>query len=167
MNNYPKNNTTSSHLPNRNQEALMMDIWHKLLDMEEREKRRRIGAWIKTVLIIGLIAVILILALPKIQSLIADYQAISQTVQALTTAADSLNPEDIQKAVDFISGVDYEQLMSLSEVLESLDAADLQNQISQVTSMIDKIGELNLDALVYNVNLISEKLQPLINLLSR
>ena len=147
--------------------SLLRDISSRLEKMEKRERRRRIRNVIVAILLLAAITVLAIFMFPKVQEFMAQYEAVTLKVQEVSAVLESLEVEKIQGAADFIGSIDYDKMMELSNVLESLDAEKLQKQLEDVTSMIDKLGELDLENLVSSINTIVEKLQPFMNLFKK
>jgi len=71
--------------------------------------------------------------------------------------------QKLQDAAAFVGSVDYAKLMELGDMLETMDTGELKAQIEQISTLVNQLGELNTEALVDNINLIIEKLQPVLN----
>lgn len=146
---------------------LLLEMHEKLAEMEKSRKRRAVTGWVIAIAVIAVIAALLVIFIPKYQAFRAQYDAVAQTVQQLNTVLDSVDLEGLTSAADFLSGVDYQKLQELSSLLSTMDTAKLTEQLDEVTGLIDQLGELNTEALVSNINLIIEKLQPIMSWLGR
>ena len=146
---------------------LLLEMHEKLAEMEKSRKRRAVTGWVIAIAVIAVIAALLVIFIPKYQAFRAQYDAVAQTVQQLNTVLDSVDLEGLTSAADFLSGVDYQKLQELSSLLSTMNTAKLTEQLDEVTGLIDQLGELNTEALVSNINLIIEKLQPIMSWLGR
>jgi len=147
----------------KTERELLLDVQLRLQEMEKRQKRRGIIGWVAAVAIVLILAAALLFMLPKYQAFKAQYDAVSTTVQQLDTALEGIDLEGLTSAAEFLSSVNYEKLQELSVMLETMDTGKLSEQLESVTDLIDQLGELNTEALVSNINLIIEKLQPIMN----
>lgn len=154
-------------LSEKTDRELLLEMHERLADMEKRQKRRGVAAWIIAVAVIVAAALLLMVFIPRYQAFKAQYDAVAQTVQQVNTALENVDLEGLAQAADFLSSIDYTRLQELSALLETMDTAKLSQQLDEVTGLIDQLGELNTEALVSNINLIIEKLQPIMNWLGR
>lgn len=151
----------------KTERELLLEMHDKLAAVEKRQKRRGLTVWIVAVALVAAIALLLAIFIPRYQAFKAQYDAVSQTVQQVNTALESVDLEGLTSAAEFLSSVDYAKLQELSTMLESLDTEKLTGQIDEVTGLIDQLGELNTEALVSSINTIVEKLKPLMSWLGR
>lgn len=154
-------------LSEKTDRELLLEMHEKLAEMEKGRKRRAVAGWLIAVAALALIAALLVIFVPKYQAFRSQYDAVAQAVQQVNTALENVDLEGLTNAADFLSSVDYQKLQELSSLLNTMDTANLTEQLEQVTSLIDQLGELNTEALVSNINLIIEKLQPLMSWLGR
>lgn len=146
---------------------LLEEMSGRLEKMEKRAKRRSIIGWIAAVLVLALAAVLVLSFIPRYQALKAQYDTVADTVQQLSGVISTIDIETLQSAADFVGSVDYEKLQQLGDVLAAIDTEELKTQMEEISDLMNKLGELNTDQLVDNINLIIEKLQPFMNLFKR
>ena len=154
-------------LSEKTDRELLLEMHEKLADIEKSHKRRAVTGWVIAIAAIALIAALLVIFVPKYQAFKAQYDALSQTVQQVNSALDNVDLDGLTQAAEFLSSVDYQKLQELSTLLNTMDASKLTEQLDEVTGLIDQLGELNTEALVSNINLIIEKLQPIMSWLGR
>ena len=151
----------------KTERELLLEMHDKLADIEKRQKRRGVTAWVVAVALAIVIALMVAVFLPRYQAFKAQYDAVSQTVQQVNTALESVDLEGLTSAAEFLSSVDYTKLQELSSLLDTMDTEKLTEQMDEVASLIDQLGELNTEALVSSINTIIEKLQPIMSWLGR
>lgn len=149
--------------PQKTDRELLEDMQERIVKMEKRSRRRAIFAWGLTLILIFAAILTAISLYPQMQAMRAQYDAVAETMQQLNTVVSSMDIQKLQDAADFIGNVDYAKLMELSDMLETLDTAELKTQIDEISALVDELSELNTEALVDNINLIVEKLQPVLN----
>lgn len=149
--------------PQKSDRELLEDMQQRIIKIEKRARRNAIFAWgLTLLLLLGLVLTVVSLV-PQINVMKAQYDSVMETVQQMGNIVTSIDIQKLQDAADFIGSVDYEKLMELSDMLETLDAQQLKVQIDEIRTLVEKLGELNTEALVDNINLIIEKIQPVLN----
>jgi len=149
--------------PQKSDRELLEDMQQRIIKIEKHARRNAIFAWgLALLLLLGLVLTVVSLV-PQINVMKAQYDSVMETVQQMGNIVTSVDIQKLQDAADFVGSVDYEKLMELSDMLETLDAQQLKAQIDEITALVDKLGELNTEALVDNINLIIEKIQPVLN----
>lgn len=154
-------------LSEKTDRELLLEMSEKLADIEKRQKRRGVAAWVIGVALALVVALLLLIFVPRYQAFKAQYDAVSATVQEVNTVLENIDLEGLTSAAEFLSGIDYEKLTELSTLLDDMDPETISEQLAEVTELIDQLGELNTEALVSNINLIIEKIQPLMSWLGR
>lgn len=142
---------------------LLLEMHEKLDQIEKRQKRRAVFTTVAVSVLIIALAICVILMLPGYQAFKAQYDAVAQTVQQINETIKGIDLAGLTSAADFLAGIDYNKLAELSALLDEMDAETLSQQLNEVTNLIDQLGKLNTEALVENINLIIEKLQPVMN----
>lgn len=154
-------------LSEKTEREILLEVNEKLDRIEARQKRRGTALWIAAVAVVLVIAVLLMLFVPRYLAFKAQYDAVAETVQQLKAVLEGIDLSGLTNAAGFLSSVDYGKLQELAGLLEKLDTGKLAEQLDEVTALIDQLGELNTEALVTSINTIIEKLQPLMNWLGR
>ena len=149
--------------PQKTDRELLEELQERMISMEKRAQRRSILAWTLVLVLIVSAAVTAISLYPRYQAMIAQQQAVSAMVQQLDSVIGSIDVQKLQDAAAFVGSVDYAKLMELGDMLETMDTGELKAQIEQISTLVNQLGELNTEALVDNINLIIEKLQPVLN----
>lgn len=149
--------------PQKTDRELLEELQERMISMEKRAQRRSILAWTLVLVLIVAAAVTAISLYPRYQAMKAQQQAVSAMVQQLDSVIDSIDVQKLQDAAAFVGSVDYAKLMELGDMLETMDTGELKAQIEQISILVNQLGELNTEALVDNINLIIEKLQPVLN----
>ncbi|MBQ8216679.1 MAG: hypothetical protein IJZ91_01840 [Oscillospiraceae bacterium] len=149
--------------PQKTDRELLEELQERMISMEKRAQRRSILAWMLVLVLIVAAAVTAISLYPRYQAMKAQQQAVSAMVQQLDSVIGSIDVQKLQDAADFVGSVDYAKLMELGDMLETMDTGELKAQIEQISTLVNQLGELNTEALVDNINLIIEKLQPVLN----
>ena len=149
--------------PQKTDRELLEELQEHMISMEKRAQRRSILAWTLVLVLIVAAAVTAISLYPRYQAMKAQQQAVSAMVQQLDSVIGSIDVQKLQDAAAFVGSVDYAKLMELGDMLETMDTGELKAQIEQISTLVNQLGELNTEALVDNINLIIEKLQPVLN----
>ena len=149
--------------PQKTDRELLEELQEHMISMEKRAQRRSILAWTLVLVLIVAAAVAAISLYPRYQAMKAQQQAVSAMVQQLDSVIGSIDVQKLQDAAAFVGSVDYAKLMELGDMLETMDTGELKAQIEQISTLVNQLGELNTEALVDNINLIIEKLQPVLN----
>ena len=149
--------------PQKTDRELLEELQERMISMEKRAQRRSILAWTLVLVLIVAAAVTAINLYPRYQAMKAQQQAVSAMVQQLDSVIGSIDVQKLQDAAAFVGSVDYAKLMELGDMLETMDTGELKAQIEQISTLVNQLGELNTEALVDNINLIIEKLQPVLN----
>ena len=149
--------------PQKTDRELLEELQESMISMEKRAQRRSILAWTLVLVLIVAAAVTAISLYPRYQAMKAQQQAVSAMVQQLDSVIGSIDVQKLQDAAAFVGSVDYAKLMELGDMLETMDTGELKAQIEQISTLVNQLGELNTEALVDNINLIIEKLQPVLN----
>lgn len=149
--------------PQKTDRELLEELQERMIRMEKRAQRRSILAWTLVLVLIVAAAVTAISLYPRYQAMKAQQQAVTAMVQQLDSVIDSIDVQKLQDAAAFVGSVDYAKLMELGDMLETMDTGELKAQIEQISTLVNQLGELNTEALVDNINLIIEKLQPVLN----
>jgi len=149
--------------PQKTDRELLEELQERMISMEKRAQRRSILAWTLVLVLIVAAAVTAISLYPRYQAMKAQQQAVSAMVQQLDSVIGSIDVQKLQDAAAFVGSVDYAKLMELGDMLETMDTGELKAQIEQISTLVNQLGELNTEALVDNINLIIEKLQPVLN----
>ena len=100
---------------------------------------------------------------PQINVMKAQYDSMMESIQKLGNVAGSVDVEKLQDAIEFVGSIDYSKMTELNDMLDTMDAAQLKTQLEQISSLLGELDELNTEALVDNINLIIEKLEPIMN----
>lgn len=149
--------------PQKTDRELLEELQERMISMEKRAQRHSILAWTLVLVLIVAAAVTAISLYPRYQAMKAQQQAVSAMVQQLDSVIGSIDVQKLQDAAAFVGSVDYAKLMELGDLLETMDTGELKAQIEQISTLVNQLGELNTEALVDNINLIIEKLQPVLN----
>ena len=149
--------------PQKTDRELLEELQERMISMEKRAQRRSILAWTLVLVLIVAAAVTAVSLYPRYQAMKAQQQAVSAMVQQLDSVIGSIDVQKLQDAAAFVGSVDYAKLMELGDMLETMDTGELKAQIEQISTLVNQLGELNTEALVDNINLIIEKLQPVLN----
>ena len=149
--------------PQKTDRELLEDMQERIVKMEKRARQRSIFAWGLALLLVLALVLTALSLVPQLKEMKAQYDTMTETVQQLDSVVSRIDVQKLQDAADFIGSVDYTKLMELSDMLETLDAQQLKAHIDEITALVDKLGELNTEALVDNINLIIEKIQPVLN----
>jgi len=149
--------------PQKTDRELLEDMQERIVKMEKRARQRSIFAWGLALLLVLALVLTALSLVPQLKEMKAQYDTMTETVQQLDSVVSRIDVQKLQDAADFIGSVDYTKLMELSDMLETLDAQQLKAHIDEISALVDKLGELNTEALVDNINLIIEKIQPVLN----
>lgn len=149
--------------PQKTDRELLEEMQERIVKMEKRARRNAIFAWGLTLVLLLALVLTVISLVPQINVMKAQREGLMENVQQLGIVADSIDVETLQEAIEFVGSIDYAKMMELSEMLETLDAQQLRTQLEQITALLNEVDELNTEALVDNINLIIEKLQPVMN----
>ena len=149
--------------PQKTDRELLEDMQQRIIKIEKRGKRNAIFAWSLTLLLLLALILTAVSLVPQINVMKAQHDSVMENVQKLAAVTDSVDIEKLQQALEFVASVDYEKMMGLSDVLGAVDAQQLESQLEQISGLLGELDELNTEALVDNINLIIEKLEPIMN----
>ena len=149
--------------PQKTDRELLEDMQQRIIKIEKRGKRNAIFAWGLALLLLLALILTVISLVPQINVMKAQYDSVMENVQKLAAVTDSVDIEKLHQALEFVASVDYEKMMGLSDVLGAVDAQQLESQLEQISGLLGELDELNTEALVDNINLIIEKLEPIMN----
>jgi len=149
--------------PQKSDRELLEDMQERIVKMEKRARRNAIFAWGLTLVLLLALVLTVISLVPQINVMKAQYDSVMENVQKLAAVTDSVDIEKLHQALEFVASVDHEKMMGLSDVLGAVDAQQLESQLEQISGLLGELDELNTEALVDNINLIIEKLEPIMN----
>ena len=149
--------------PQKTDRELLEDMQQRIIKIEKRGKRNAIFALGLALLLLLALILTAVSLVPQINVMKAQHDSVMENVQKLAAVMDSVDIEKLQQALGFVASVDYEKMMGLSDVLGAVDAQQLESQLEQISGLLGELDELNTEALVDNINLIIEKLEPIMN----
>ena len=149
--------------PQKTDRELLEEMSERLIKIEKRSRRSRIFAWGLSLLLLLALVLTVISLVPQINVMKAQYDSMMESIQELGNVAGSVDVEKLQDAIEFVGSIDYSKMTELNDMLDTMDAAQLKSQLEQISGLLGELDELNTEALVDNINLIIEKLEPIMN----
>lgn len=110
-----------------NSEELLRQMEKQLVDLEERDRKRRTGNIIIWVCVIAVLAVLAVLLLPKINSFMEGYNNSLVILDKLVDSLDGVDTEKLAETLKAVSEIDAEKIRSIVDAI---------NEVSEVLNPI-------------------------------
>lgn len=121
-------------------EQLLKEINEKLDRIEKRQKMEQTALIIKFAAVVLLIAVLLIIFVPKINALISQYRAATAKLEEIEGALKGIDLSAMRETFRKVGEIDLDGLKTVSEKLKNFDFDALENMVSKASGLFSKVG---------------------------
>ena len=96
-----------------NNEEILQRMERQLADLTERDDKRRTGNIILWVCVVAVLAVLVIVFLPKVNSFVEGYNNSLVILDKVVDSLDGVDPEELSETLKAVSELDADKLRSI------------------------------------------------------
>ncbi len=121
-------------------EQLLKEINEKLDRIEKRQRIEQTALMIKFAAAVLIIAVLLIIFVPKINAMISTYRAAVAKLEEIDNSLKGIDLSAVSDTFRKFGEIDFDGLKTVSEKLKNFDFDALESVISKTSGVFSKVG---------------------------
>lgn len=126
---------------------MLEEINERLIRIEKRQRIESIRRWVTLGIVIVLIVALAAFIVPKVMTVMNDYNELMETIEGYKKVIDSMSLEDIdfsglESAANALNDIDFGHITEIIKQLEEIDFDGLTEAVNRITSVTNSIGGL-------------------------